>query len=125
MKTLVIMPTYNEAETLAKTVGKLFEFNSEVDLLVVDDNSPDGTAGIALDLAQEFPKVSLLSREAKNGLGPAYLAGFEWGLSRGYALIVEMDADGSHRGEDLPALLEAALNADLVLGSRWVAGERL
>lgn len=122
MKTLVIMPTYNEAETLADTIAKLFEFNPEVDLLVVDDNSPDGTAEIALGMSSRFPKLSLLSRESKGGLGPAYLAGFDWALDRGYELIVEMDADGSHQGKDLVALLVAARDADLVLGSRWISG---
>lgn len=122
MKTLVIMPTYNESETLATTVSKLFASNPEVDLLVVDDNSPDQTWQLAEQLRADFPKLSVLRRSEKNGLGPAYLAGFGWALERGYDLIVEMDADGSHQGSDLPALLSKASEVGLVLGSRWIRG---
>jgi dolichol-phosphate mannosyltransferase len=116
------MPTYNEALSLPETVENLFSFNPAVELLVVDDGSPDGTAEVAQALSIANPRIQLLRRGAKQGLGPAYLAGFEWALEKNYQLIVEMDADGSHRGEDLGQLLEAATQADLVIGSRWIPG---
>ncbi len=94
----------------------------EVDVLVVDDGSPDGTGGIADKLAAEHQQVHVLHRETKTGLGAAYLAGFAWALDRDYSLVVEMDADGSHLPEQLPRLLTAARDADLVLGARWVPG---
>ena len=121
-KTLVLMPTYNESESLRTTIAALFEHNPDVSLLVIDDNSPDGTGEIADALAKENPRVSVLHRAGKEGLGRAYLAGFEWGLEKGYRLLVEMDADGSHRAQDLPKLLTAAADSDLVIGSRWIRG---
>jgi len=122
MATLVILPTYNEREALPATLAALREDCPEVDVLVVDDNSPDGTGRWAARYATADPQVSVLHRRAKEGLGRAYLAGFAWGLERGYDLLVEMDADSSHRSIDLPALLAAAREADLVIGSRWVPG---
>jgi dolichol-phosphate mannosyltransferase len=121
---LVIIPTYNESENLERIVTRLHEHNPEVHVLVADDNSPDGTGEIADKLAAKDQRVHVLHRKGKEGLGAAYLAGFAWGLEAGYAVIVEMDADGSHRPEDLPKLLAALReqNADLVLGSRWVKG---
>ena len=119
-KVLVIMPTYNERLNIRDSVDNLFSFNSDVDLLIVDDNSPDGTAEIAEELASISDKVHVLHRAKKEGLGPAYLAGFEWAFARGYERVVEMDADGSHRAEDLAKLL--AEDADLVIGSRWISG---
>ena len=119
-KTLVIMPTYNELLNLSHSVEELFKFNPEVVLLIVDDNSPDGTGELATKLAKRSKQISVLHRTEKNGLGPAYLAGFDWAFERGFHRIVEMDADGSHRAEDLPRLL--AVDADLVIGSRWVTG---
>ena len=119
---LVVMPTYREALTLETAVRELFVHNADVDLLIVDDNSPDGTGALAEALARDDQRISVLHREQKQGLGPAYLAGFAWGTSRGYEFLIEMDADGSHRAIDLPRLIAAAPNADLVIGSRWVPG---
>ena len=119
---LVVMPTYREALTLEAAVRELFVHNADVDLLIVDDNSPDGTGTLAQALARDDQRISVLHREQKQGLGPAYLAGFAWGTSRGYEFLIEMDADGSHRAIDLPRLIAAAPNADLVIGSRWVPG---
>lgn len=119
-KTLVIMPTYNEALNIVDSIAALYEHN-EVDLLVVDDNSPDATAELAKHEATKRPgKIFLLERANKEGLGRAYLAAFKWAFSHGYDRVVEMDADGSHRSEDLPKLL--AVDADLVIGSRWIKG---
>lgn len=119
---LVVMPTYREALTLETAVRELFAHNSEVDLLIVDDNSPDGTGDLAERLAATDDRIAVLHRSQKQGLGPAYLAGFAWGTQRGYEYLIEMDADGSHRSIDLPRLLAAAPQADLVIGSRWVPG---
>ena len=115
------MPTYNELPNLSHSIEQLFTYNHDVDLLIVDDNSPDGTGDLAQKIAQSESRVSVLHRTKKDGLGKAYLAGFDWALQRGYSRVVEMDADGSHRAEDLPKLL-AIVNADLVIGSRWIAG---
>ena len=120
-KTLVIMPTYNERLNLEHSVNELFKHNTSVDLLIVDDYSPDQTGKLAEELASKNNSVFVLHRKEKNGLGPAYLAGFEWAFARDYEFIVEMDADGSHRAADLPALLERQ-DADLVIGSRWIKG---
>lgn len=124
-RVLVVMPTYNEAQTLPMTLTKLLDRVSTVDVLVVDDGSPDGTGALADEMAAANPRVSVMHRTSKDGLGAAYLAGFSWGLERGYDVICEMDADGSHRAADLPLILdelEANPNASLVLGSRWVPG---
>jgi glycosyltransferase involved in cell wall biosynthesis len=122
MKTLVIMPTYNELASLEATVMAVLKHAPEVDVLVVDDGSPDGTGLLADGLAQGNARVSVLHRTEKLGLGAAYLAGFNWGFERGYSTLVEMDADGSHRAEDLPKLLARTQEAELVIGSRWVDG---
>jgi len=122
---LVIVPTYNEVESLPILVAQVLKVSPGVNILVVDDNSPDGTGELADKLASQDPRVHVLHRTEKNGLGPAYLAGFDWGLSRGYGYLVEMDADGSHRPEDLPKLLAAKEHADLVIGSRWVSGGKV
>jgi glycosyltransferase involved in cell wall biosynthesis len=119
MKALVMMPTYNEISGLEDSVRSLFEHNQDVDLLIIDDNSPDGTGFLAEKLRSDS-RVHVLHRTNKEGLGKAYLAGYEWGLGRGYDLLVQMDADGSHRPQDLPKLLNA--KADLVIGSRWIQG---
>ena len=121
-KFLVIMPTYNEMANLGNSVERLFEFNHDVDLLIVDDNSPDGTGLIADRLSKEYSKVAVLHRKNKEGLGPAYLAGFQYAIDQNYQYVIEMDADGSHRAEDLPKLTAKAQQADLVIGSRWVPG---
>jgi dolichol-phosphate mannosyltransferase len=121
-RVLVIVPTYNEAENLPGVLARLATTVPRAHVLVVDDGSPDGTGAIADAVAVADARVHVLHREAKEGLGAAYLAGFAWGLGRDYDVFVEMDADGSHRPEDLPALLGALPGADLVLGSRWVPG---
>lgn len=121
-KTLVLMPTFNEISTLESSVKHLISTNPDLDVLVIDDNSPDGTGYLADQLAKNNGRVNVLHRSAKSGLGRAYIAGFHWGTARGYELLVQMDADGSHRPEDLPALLAKALEAELVIGSRWIRG---
>jgi dolichol-phosphate mannosyltransferase len=122
MKTLVMMPTFNEVETLRHTVEKLVQQNLDVDILIIDDNSPDGTGALADRLKSEYQCVDVIHRSKKEGLGRAYAAGFKFGLERNYLRLVEMDADGSHRPEDLANLLFATESADLVIGSRWIAG---
>ena len=118
----VIMPTYNERANIEATAGRVRRAVPGADLLVVDDNSPDGTGEIADKLAAGDPHVHVLHRERKAGLGAAYIAGFRWALERDYGVVVEMDADGSHLPEELPRLLDALARADLVLGSRYVPG---
>lgn len=123
MKVLVITPTYNELESLPVTAKRLRESAPEVDLLIADDNSPDGTGQLADKLAADDDQIHVLHRPGKGGLGAAYIAGFRWGIERGYDVLVEMDADGSHRPEQLNLLLDAVKDGgDLVLGSRWVSG---
>ncbi|MFJ5778027.1 polyprenol monophosphomannose synthase [Streptomyces sp. NPDC093094] len=122
---LVIIPTYNEAENIKAIVGRVRAAVPEVHVLVADDNSPDGTGKLADELAAGDEQVHVLHRKGKEGLGAAYLAGFRWGLERGYGVLIEMDADGSHQPEELPRLLTALKGADLVLGSRWVPGGRV
>lgn len=125
MKTLVIIPTYNEQESLPTAIARTRAAVPEADILVADDNSPDGTGRIADELAAADPHVHVMHRPGKQGLGRAYVAGFGWALDRDYDLIVEMDADGSHRPEQLPELLARAVAEDapaLVIGSRWVPG---
>ena len=122
-RTLVIIPTYDEAENLRPIVSRtLAATDDSVHVLVVDDNSPDGTGRIAEDLATETDRVHVLHRTVKDGLGGAYLTGFAWGLEHGYTKLVEMDADGSHHPEYLPRMLELADTNDLVLGSRYLRG---
>jgi dolichol-phosphate mannosyltransferase len=121
-RVLVIIPTYNEHENIELIIDRLHAAVPAADVLVVDDGSPDGTGKIADALAEDDSRVHVLHRTAKAGLGAAYIAGFEWGLAAQYGVLVEMDADGSHAPEQLPSLLEALERADLVLGSRWVAG---
>lgn len=124
-QTLIVVPTYNERENLPALVQRLLSLPVLVDLLVVDDNSPDGTGKIADELAAKHPTIHVLHRPEKNGLGRAYLAGFKWALERGYEFIFEMDGDSSHNPDDIPEFLKAAQNADLVLGSRYVNGIRI
>jgi glycosyltransferase involved in cell wall biosynthesis len=122
MKTLVMMPTFNEVQTLRHTVEKLIQTNLGVDILIIDDNSPDGTGALADRLKLEFDCVDVIHRPKKEGLGRAYAAGFQHGLQNNYLRLVEMDADGSHRAEDLAGLIAKSSDADLVLGSRWTSG---
>lgn len=120
--TVVIIPTYNERENLERILARVRVAVPEAEVLIVDDNSPDCTGEIATALAAADPSVHVLHRAGKEGLGAAYKAGFVWALERGFARVVEMDADGSHAPEQLPSLLAAASDADVVLGSRWVPG---
>ncbi len=119
---LVIIPTYNEQFTLPSIIERVRASVPVADVLIADDNSPDGTGAIADGLAASDPNLHVMHRKGKEGLGAAYLAGFAWALDNGYDVVVEMDADGSHQPEQLPALLDALPEADLVLGSRWVPG---
>lgn len=120
--TLVIIPTYNERDSLPVQIDGVRAAAPDVDILVADDNSPDGTGEWADARAAEDSHVHVLHRPGKQGLGAAYLAGFAWGLEHGYDILVEMDADGSHRAQDLPDVLAAPGDWDLAIGSRWVKG---
>ena len=124
-RALVIVPTYNERENLPPLAAHVLKLPVPVDLLVVDDNSPDGTGQLADELATNHPNIHVLHRAAKNGLGRAYLAGFKWALERDYAFIMEMDGDFSHNPDDIPKFLAAAQTADLVIGSRYCNGIRV
>jgi dolichol-phosphate mannosyltransferase len=119
---LVVVPTYDEVDNLGPVLDRLHAAVPTAHALVVDDNSPDGTGALADARAAADERVHVLHRPAKAGLGPAYVAGFRWAAEHGYAVVVEMDADGSHPPERLPALLAALADADLVLGSRYVPG---
>jgi dolichol-phosphate mannosyltransferase len=114
------MPTYNEVESLSFSISSLRELELDLDVLIVDDNSPDGTGQLADELADS--KTFVLHRKTKEGLGAAYLAGFDWAIDRDYEVVVEMDADGSHQAKDLVKILDQVKSADLVLGSRWING---
>jgi dolichol-phosphate mannosyltransferase len=122
---LVVVPTYDEAENIELVLDRVRASVPAFDVLVVDDSSPDGTGDLADKVAAHDEAVHVLHRTSARGLGSAYLAGFAWGLERGYDVLVEMDADGSHLPEQLPRLLEALTEADLVLGARWVPGGRV
>ncbi len=122
---LVIIPTYNEIDNLDMITTRLRQATPEVHILVVDDNSPDGTGRRADALAASDDHIHVLHRAGKEGLGAAYLAGFAWGLEAGYDVLVEFDADGSHQPEQLPRVLAALHHADMVKGSRWVRGGRV
>jgi dolichol-phosphate mannosyltransferase len=122
---LVLIPTYNEKENVELMIRKVFALPTLFEILIIDDNSPDGTATIVETLMNEFPeKLHLLKRVGKQGLGKAYIAGFHWALERGYDYIFEMDCDFSHRPKDLERLYEACLvqNASLAIGSRYITG---
>jgi dolichol-phosphate mannosyltransferase len=116
------MPTFNEAGNIERATSELFRFNPDVYLLVVDDGSPDGTGELAEQLAAKDKRISVLHRKDKQGLGAAYIAGFNYAFDLGFDFVVEMDADGSHRAEDLPKLLAICQDNDLVIGSRYVRG---
>ena len=122
-RSLLVLPTYNERQTIESVLARIFEaMPASLDVLVVDDNSPDGTAEAVKTFSLGETRVSLLSRSQKTGLGDAYIAGFRWGLERDYELILEMDADLSHNPADIPKLLSVLADADLSIGSRYVAG---
>ncbi len=119
---LVMVPTYNEMENLPRKVPKVLAQDERIEILVIDDASPDGTGALADEMAAENPRIHVLHRTAKKGLGKAYLAGFDWALERDYELIFEMDADISHPPDALPRLIAAAAEYDFVIGSRYVDG---
>lgn len=122
MKTLICIPTYNEAENIRLIIPAIHDVVEHVHILVLDDNSPDGTGAIADELSAADERIHVLHRTVKQGLGPAYLAGFAWALSRDYEAILEMDADFSHQPKHLPAMLAQLKNHDVVVGSRYVKG---
>ena len=124
-RALVIIQTYNEKENIRSIVELVLSQVPDLDVLVVDDGSPDGTATIVGEMAKADPRVHLMSRAGKQGLGTAYIAGFKWGLSRGNAYLIEMDADFSHDPHEIPNMLKAIQAADLVLGSRYLDGVRV
>ncbi len=119
---LVMVPTYNEMENLPRKVPKVLAQDERIEILVIDDASPDGTGALADEMAAATPRIHVLHRTAKEGLGKAYLAGFDWALERDYELIFEMDADISHPPDALPRLIAAAAEYDFVIGSRYVDG---
>jgi dolichol-phosphate mannosyltransferase len=121
-RVLVVIPTYNEADNVRIIVDRVRRAVPQVDILIADDNSPDGTGRIADELTADDERVHVLHRPGKQGLGAAYVAGFGWAREHGYEAVVEMDADGSHAPEELPRLLDALAEADAVLGSRYVPG---
>jgi len=121
-RVLVIIPTYNEAENVRLITGRVRQSVPEIDVLIADDNSPDGTGRIADEMAGEDAHIHVMHRAGKQGLGAAYIAGFTWARDHGYDAVVQMDADGSHAPEELPRLLNALRDADAVIGSRWVRG---
>lgn len=126
MRVVTIIPTFNEIDSLPRTVARLRAAVPGSDVLVVDDNSPDGTGRLADSLAAEDTAVHVLHRRGKEGLGAAYIAGFKWGLDAGYDVLVEMDADGSHQPEELQRLLDALeAGADMAKGSRWIKGGKV
>ncbi|MGB5951661.1 MAG: polyprenol monophosphomannose synthase [Ornithinimicrobium sp.] len=118
----ILLPTYNERESLPLMVARLQDVVPHAQILVIDDASPDGTGRLADELASTHKRVNVLHREAKDGLGRAYVAGFGWAVEHGFTAVVQIDADGSHQPEELPSLVAAAARADLVIGSRWVPG---
>ncbi len=122
MKALLIIPTYNEIENIARIIPAALSQSEMLEILVMDDNSPDGTAAAVKDLMKTEPRLHLIERPRKMGLGSAYVTGFKYALKNGYDLVLEMDADFSHDPNDLPRLLEAAQENDLVIGSRYCQG---
>lgn len=122
MQKLVIIPTYNEIENIGRLLPALLALPEKFDILVVDDSSPDKTAGFVRDFAQNNPRVHLLVRQEKNGLGQAYIAGFKWGIAHNYNVLIEMDADFSHRPQDLIQILREIEKEDVVVGSRYIPG---
>ena len=122
MKTLVVMPTYNEADNISQIIREVLSQDEKIDVLVVDDNSPDGTGEVVEKIAAENPRVHVFHRHEKLGLGSAYVAGFKYALKEGYDYIFEMDSDFSHDPRELPNLLEKMKDFDLVIGSRYING---
>jgi len=123
--TVIIIPTFNERESVQDIARAVFHAHASLDILFVDDNSPDGTGQLVDKMIEADPRIHVLHRKEKKGLGRAYIAGFKWALERHYEFIFEMDADFSHNPDDIPRMLLAAQEADLVLGSRYVGGIRI
>ncbi|MBN2018120.1 MAG: polyprenol monophosphomannose synthase [Candidatus Cloacimonetes bacterium] len=121
-KALIIIPTYNESENIPKLIPKVLSEDKRIEILIVDDNSPDGTADLVKNIMKTNPKVHILEREGKMGLGSAYIAGFKYALEHNYDYVFEMDADFSHNPDDIPNFLEAIKTNDLVIGSRYITG---
>lgn len=124
-KVLVVTPTYNESENILRLIPSVLSQAPEIEILIVDDNSPDGTAALVRDVMKENPLVHMIEREGKMGLGTAYVAGFRYALEHGYDFVLEMDADFSHSPKEIPNFLKRIQDADLVLGSRYVGGVRI
>ncbi|MFA6571702.1 MAG: polyprenol monophosphomannose synthase, partial [Bacteroidota bacterium] len=122
MRKIVVIPTYNECENARNIITAILEVQPDMHVLIVDDNSPDGTAGIVREMQVEDERVHLIVREGKMGLGTAYCKGFQWALDNGYDVIMEMDADFSHNPEEIPNFLKEIENNDLVIGSRYISG---
>ncbi|MAM15158.1 MAG: dolichyl-phosphate beta-D-mannosyltransferase [Candidatus Marinimicrobia bacterium] len=122
MKSIIISPTYNESKNISTLVRTVFDRNSDIHLLIVDDSSPDGTGQIVSDLQKHHPNLHLETRKVKDGLGKAYLFGFQWALKRKYDTIIQMDADMSHHPKEVPLMIELLKNNDLVIGSRYING---
>ena len=122
MKILAISPTYNEKKNIAELINRITLIPTEIDLLIIDDNSPDGTADIVKSYMVENKHIFILEREKKLGLGTAYCEGFKWALDKGYDLIVQIDADLSHNPDDIPRMVEMSKSADLIIGSRYIDG---
>lgn len=125
MRILVLMPTYNEVGILESSIEQVLAQGLNLEILVIDDNSPDGTGGLADDLSLKHSQVSVLHRNQKQGLGKAYIAGFDWAIQQGFDFVVQMDADGSHRPSDLEKLTCEARSNRLVIGSRWTPGGKV
>lgn len=121
-KSIIVIPTYNEVENISKLIDTIFNVKSDIDILIVDDNSPDGTAEVVSSLMKKDSRIHLIKRPEKMGLGTAYCDGFKYALEKGFDYIFEMDADFSHNPEDIPRFLEEIHNYDLVIGSRYVSG---
>ena len=122
MKSIIISPTYNESKNVSTLVRTVFDRNPDIHLLIVDDSSPDGTGQIVSDLQKHHPNLHLETRKIKDGLGKAYLFGFQWALKRKYDTIIQMDADMSHHPKEVPSMIELLKNNDLVIGSRYING---
>ena len=122
LKVLVISPTYNEKKNISELINRIFEISYPIDILIIDDNSPDGTADIVRNIMNDNDHIYLLEREKKMGLGTAYCTGFQWALERDYDLIIQIDADLSHNPDDIPRLIDGTESADLIIGSRYIEG---
>ena len=122
LKVLVISPTYNEKKNISELINRISEISHPIDILIIDDNSPDGTADIVSNLMNENDHIYLLEREKKLGLGTAYCAGFQWALERDYDLMIQIDADLSHNPDDILRLIDESASADIIIGSRYIEG---